>query len=126
MTRGMKASYPPENGLRMCIPGTDTKMEVRKVLRWPALCERLEGEIRKKKAFERSHAATEFMALVKLDRKRRPIPTSPATGDGLTPADLLSASNSNKLCRLMLCDDSGLRGDEKAVRDAIETYQRWE
>ena len=125
MTRstGVRVSYPPEEGLRMVIPGSDTKMEVRKVLRWPALCERLEGDIKKKKAADRSLAAMKFMALVKADRRKVPIPTSPSTVDGLTPADLLMAARSDKLCRLLLSDDDLLREDERAVRDVIRSYQ---
>lgn len=126
MTRSAGA-YPPKKGLRMGIPGTDTKIDVRKALRWPALCERLESEIRKKRAVDRSPAAVQFLALVKVDRKKKPVPTSPSTAEGLTPADLLNAASSTQLCRLMLGDGDSLCKEERDVRDAIRAYQNcWE
>ena len=54
MAQSNGVGYPPEKGLRVCIPGLSTKIEVRKAIRFPALVQKLKTEICKKKPSERS------------------------------------------------------------------------
>jgi|EP00966_Prymnesium_polylepis_P336427 hypothetical protein len=68
MARSNGVGYPPEKGLRVCIPGLSTKIEVRKALRFPALVQKLKTEICKKKPSERSPAAVRFLQLAREDQ----------------------------------------------------------
>jgi hypothetical protein len=126
MARSNGVGYPPEKGLRVCIPGLSTKIEVRKALRFPALVQKLKTEICKKKSSERSPAAVRFLQLAREDQKRHPIPTFPRNEDGLSPEDILRAENSERLCVLMLGTNDDMREGDLALKRAIEKYQNWD
>eukprot|EP00966_Prymnesium_polylepis_P046866 1086007-Prymnesium_polylepis.2 len=109
--------WPPPDGCRIAIPGSDSRVHVRHALRCPplaaALCRAMDGR-------KCSPAARQFQHWLEEDKRRVPLPRKPVVEGGMSVADFFDPVNAKALCHILLARDGDLSEGARLLRDAVK------